>query len=269
MPEQLSQLSLLNSIQHFLGNSPPIAPFPLRINLPAEFVVTKLLPVSVAIGLIFGIIAYLPSIKFDADLVDLEFSRRFEIGSGIFLGYFYSLFRFGANNRGISYFTAVLLVLGVAILLKIPDENNLFTFVYATLLFFQVLVTRDLHLISIGEIDRLTQEEKDAIIKESYDGDTFLKVSLENVGTIPANNIRVKYRIYGPTGELIEGPKIAEINDDARSIEPGGRTTPTDVLMAYEIPDNLTNSHYVLQTTAKTGEGSSLLQDTDWRQLPA
>lgn len=176
----------------------------------------------------------------------------------------YSLLRLAAQNKAITYTLTVSSVIAVGLHLGLPGQNQTFAFIYATLLFFQVLITQEQHLLSIGPIRTLTESEFQEVGRDPTSDQEVLKTTLENIGTDTANNIRLHHRIYGPHGQPVSTRQTVDLVKNARSLDAGEQTEPLDVLITYEIPEQLQGDHYLLHVVAQTGEGVSLLSATTW-----
>lgn len=196
----------------------------------------------------------------------LTYRGKFLLSERVLLDKIFLAFRTCSKNKGLTYFFGVTLALAVALTLQLPGNGQLFTFVYATLLFFQVLISRDLHLISLSGLERVKKGDLSDL--DVQDGETVWKQSLQNIGTVPANNVKVHFRIFDKQGLPIHTKQSAALNDEAKSIEPGEEIDSRHALLRYELPDEMDGEKYFLRIIAQTGEGSSLVSDSDWRKLP-
>lgn len=189
---------------------------------------------------------------------EISLVNRLRIGRRLLVEDVYTVFRFGAQNKPLLFCVIVLTVIVGGLHLGIVGENQTFSFVYATLLFFQILVLQKTHLLELGENTSETPDE---------DRSEFIKRNQKvwNAGTDHAQNVRITYSIFNGDGKPLDTGKEIDLDPEDRSIGPGHaladsvsfRYDPMEAGVDGDIP------HYIRIVT-QTGSGISLLTDTKW-----
>ena len=185
-------------------------------------------------------------------------ANRLRIGRRLFVEDVYILFRFGAQNKPLLFSGIVLTVLVSGLHLGVVGENQTFSFVYATLLFFQILVLQKTHLLELGGNTSETPDDSES---------EFIMRNQEvwNSGTDHAQNVQLTYSIFNGDGEPLDTGKDINLDPENRSIGPGHalddgvsfKYNPTDIGVDGDVP------HYI-RIMAQTGSGISLLTDVKW-----
>jgi len=167
-----------------------------------------------AIGMSWGFVFFLPNLSSEIEQVgELSASGRVGFGTRRLIETIYAIFRLASQNKVIFYGSSVVIVIGTGLWSGVPGENQTFSFIYATLLFFQVLVANDSHLLVLGEYntsDGGGDEETSCI-----------NLELRNSGTETAHNVQIKYRVFTEKGEAIGPAQFASLDASDRSLEPG------------------------------------------------
>lgn len=187
---------------------------------------------------------------------------RLYVASQWIAGTTFSVFRYAAENRGVAFAATAAVVFGSVVAWDVfSDERALFSFVYATLLFLQVLVTQDQPLLRLGELTRDSGADGESETT-AVDGTRYVQ-DVGNVGTDVAQNVTVLYRIYDLDGTPRSGRRSADVASSALRIEPGKWTDPEDIPVS--VPDD---DRVLVRLVVKTGDGVSLTAATGWEVRP-
>lgn len=189
----------------------------------------------------------------------LSFIYRLKIGLKHNIEFFYNTVRFASQNKPLVYAVSVLLVIGLGLHTQLPGNGQQFSFIYATLLFFQVLIARKTHLLTLGS----TPEKQGGSTE-----DTVRHQEVWNAGTETAHNIQVKFRIYNEEGKPISERKSVDLPPESRSLEPGKAISEEKCQLQYSVGDEVErDAKYHLHILAQTGGGVSLLTASKWKTL--
>jgi hypothetical protein len=216
---------------------------------------TSAVPIA---GLVISmsLILALPNMASNIEQVgELNAFGRVRFGTLRLIEAVYGFFRFTSQNKALFYGISVLAVVGVGLWVGLPGQNQTFSFVYATLLFFQVLVAKNTHLLVLGSYN-VPNEGESASQNE-------INQELRNGGTETAHNVQIKYRVFTETGTPIGPADSASLEPSNRSLEAGDVIEKVNI--AYELNGEVdSESKYHIHILAQTGSGLSLLTASRW-----